>query len=142
MDYHATDGPQYKGDRNLFSDEMEKELSNRKSMFMKHFVLDFVDFGMQKTVTENMMYCAQKVGYFNNINATLSDQEYELLDTKYESCLGKFSDSFEIGLDAVNDYMIKNKKQTYVSHSQELDPSKKREQGYFMGQDTTEPIYN
>ena len=64
-------------------------------------MMDFIDLGMRKIAYNNAVYCAEKVGYFNNNNLKSANN----LDADFEKCLGKFSDSYECGLDVMTQHL-------------------------------------
>ena len=66
---------------------------------MKHFMIDFIELGQRKSIYKNALYCANKVGYFNE------DNDPKSLESVFEKCLGKHSDSFESGLDILQEHI-------------------------------------
>ena len=79
------------------TDEM-KEIEYKKSTYMKHFVVDYLEHGLRKSVQQNAIECAKNVNYFRFINEDLSNKEQRLLDSALEKCLGKYSDSYDFAL--------------------------------------------
>lgn len=73
MDIFAEDGPEYKGNINFGAKEFSEDQNKMKSMYMKHFMLDFMESSMRKVIHDNAMSCAKKVGYFSNLDKDLSN---------------------------------------------------------------------
>ena len=68
------DGPQYRGNQNLGAQNDMQELESKKSLYMKHFMIDYIEHGLRKVVQQNSLDCAKNVGYFKNMSETLSPQ--------------------------------------------------------------------
>ena len=92
--FYGEDGPQYAG--NIGDPSKERELNARKEQYMQHFMIDYLELSLRKIAQENAIHCAKKAGYFQNMRA---DMDLKSLDSKFEKCLGKYSDSYETGLD-------------------------------------------
>ena len=86
------------------SDEM-KEIEQKKATYMKHFIVDYLEHGLRKSVQQNALTCAKNVNYFRYLNEDLSNKEQRMLDSAFEKCLGKYSDSYEHALLAFNNHM-------------------------------------
>ena len=69
----------------------------KRETYMRHFMMDFMEFGMRKVIQDNSITCAKKVGYFQNRG--LKEVDMEILDVNMENCLGKHSDSYEYALE-------------------------------------------
>lgn len=52
-----------------------RELEIKKSLYMKHFMVDYIEHGLRKVVQQNSLECAKNVGYFRNMNETISAQK-------------------------------------------------------------------
>ena len=137
MDIFAEDGPVYKG--NVGDTSQTEELAHaRKEQYMRHFMVDFIDISMRRIAYDNSIHCAQRVGYFNdskNVNQ-------RKLDADYEKCLGKYSDSYESGLDILTQHLALMNKSKLITHGQELKGKSARDNSYLMGGETAEPIYD
>ena len=131
MDIFAEDGPQYKG--NTGSSTVSEQLANsRKEQYMRHFMVDFIDISMRKIAYDNSIHCAQRVGYFNESKNV--DQRKQ--DADFEKCLGKYSDSYEYGLDILTQHLALMNKSKIITHNKELRGKSKRENSYLMGGET------
>jgi len=60
------------GDQNLQGQFDMREIEMKKSLYMKHFMIDFLEHGLRKTVHQNSLDCAKSVGYFRNIDKELT----------------------------------------------------------------------
>ena len=87
------------------------------------------------------MFCAKKVGYFDDIREELPPTKLRALNSKYENCLGKFSDSFEHALEGASEFLQSQKKDLIISHKQSLDPGVDRSKGYLLGGGSDQPLY-
>ena len=63
---------------------------------MNHFMVDYLEISLRKIVHDNTIFCAKKAGYFKDMRR---DVDLNSMDSKFEKCLGKYSDSYETGLD-------------------------------------------
>lgn len=79
-------------------------------MYMKHFMVDYLEHGMRKVVQANALSCSKNVNYFRMLNEDLSSVEQRALDSAFEKCLGKYSDSYEHALDTFNTHLRTSKK--------------------------------
>lgn len=58
-------------------------------------MIDNLEFQLRTLIKDNVVHCANEVGYLNVNEETTSKQELRRLDAEFENCLGKYSDSFE-----------------------------------------------
>lgn len=50
MNIFDEDGPKYVGNQNIGQDQDMLEIQMKKSIYMKHFMLDFIEHGLRKVV--------------------------------------------------------------------------------------------
>jgi hypothetical protein len=110
MNIFGEDGPKFMGNKNSAAELEAKDLEIKKQIYMKHFMIDFIEHGLRKVVHNSSLECAKKAGYFDNLSKDLTDKEYRIIDQKFESCLGKYSDSYEHGLDIFGKHLGTMKK--------------------------------
>lgn len=75
MNIFGEDGPKYIGNQNLAAQNEMRELEIKKSLYMKHFMVDFIEHGLRKVVQQNSLECARNVGYFKNIHEPITPQK-------------------------------------------------------------------
>lgn len=61
MNYFGEDGPEFMGNIN---EPSEQELDAKKTVFLRHFMIDNLEYSLRRMVKENALFCAKKVGYF------------------------------------------------------------------------------
>ena len=65
------------------------------------------------------------------------------MDADFEKCLGKYSDSYEQGLDILTQHLALTNKSKIITHSQELKGNLRRDSSYLMGgEENQEPVYD
>jgi len=61
--------------------------------------------------------CAKKTGYFSVLESQLGDEKrLKQLDVQFEKCLGKYTDSYESGLDVFNAHLKSQNKKNVITH--------------------------
>ena len=55
--------------------EKQREAEFRKGKFVKHFMIDFMDFTLQKAVNENALFCVQQSGYLDCLDKEFNKRE-------------------------------------------------------------------
>ena len=64
------------------------------------------------------------------------------LDSEFEKCLGKYSDSYETGLDVWTQHLSLLNKNKIITHDQDLDSKQARDRQYLMGGNAEDPVYD
>ena len=80
-------------------------------------MMDFIEHGLRKSVQDNALHCAKRVGYFDNLMKDQTPQEQRFKDMEFEKCLGKYSDSYEQALDIFGSHLNSMKQDTMISHN-------------------------
>lgn len=141
MNYFGEDGPEHVP---VGADQIaaHRELiDQRRALFMRHFMVDYLELSMRRVISNSAGYCATESGFFD-INKDSSEAQRAKTDVLFEKCLGKHTDSFDGGLDVFQDY-LKSKTKGVISHSADLDPHQDRiKNAYLMGKDNIDPVYD
>ena len=77
-------------------------------------MVDFLEFNLRKIALENSQFCMEKCQVLRD----LDDEKFEKKSLNcFEKCIGKFSDSYEIGLDIFGKHLGSLNKQKVFTHS-------------------------
>jgi len=130
--------------RQAINNELEEKkriAAIRKEKFLKHFLVDFMDYSLQKSVNDNALFCAEQAGYFERMDKQMTKKDYRQADVRYEHCLGKFSDSYETTLAAFVERLGKIKQPILHKHDQPLGNKERSNQALIGSMGLEEPIY-
>ena len=65
------------------------------------------------------------------------------MDIEFEDCLGKYSDSYEHGIEMFNRQLVAMRKSNIIQHSKDFDQDPDRQHAFKMGHGTmVEPVYD
>lgn len=98
-------------------------------------MVDFLEFNLRKIALENSPFCIQKCKVVDN----LDDENYAKSSLNcFEKCLGKFSDSYEIGLDIFGKHLTTLNQKQVFTHANKKD----MEARFLMGEGGMDPVYD
>ena len=120
------DGPRFMGQLNPQGQNMTEIAEKQKDMFIKHFMIDYMEYSMRRVVQENTLHCAKQVGYFRVNEKNMTPKSIRQLDSKFEKCIGKYTDSYEQSLDVFGQHLKMMNKSNIITHSQQLDSKEQR----------------
>ena len=65
-------------------------------------MVDLLEYNLRRVASNNVIYCAERCEIFNDImNQDLTVKQTRNQTSCFEKCLGKHSDSLEVGLDTL-----------------------------------------
>ena len=105
-----------------------------KQTYLKHFMVDFIEFKLRKVVTQNTIFCADRCALFTDImdeDLTVKEQRQQM--SCFEKCIGKHTDGLDLALSTLSEHLKNNREKEIV---------RTKKDGYLLGQNAAEPVYD